>query len=223
MNTSSLFPSAWRAALVPVVDYDFRTAYRDESAKMTARDRAVVADVCDLVAHWNRTLTRPGKGGKNKIRILDLTRFRLIRDCLQAFDADQIAAAIVRYAGTEWNLKTGNWKRPDNFFRAHYIRDLLEAIEADAEKAAAARPPADPRVRDLVAAAAGRMAPADPDAAVKARFTALAEAEKQALRSQAIKELVEMGRTARRITAFEADRQAMVIMKRDRESTERSR
>ena len=210
-QSSMVNPAGWRSQLRPVVDYDFRRTF----LPVPAQHRAAVADVVDLVAWWNKKLTRPGKGARNKIRILDAPRFKAIRQLLAAFGADEIAAAIEWYSGKSWNRTTGHWKTADHFFTAAYVRTMIEELEEERERRAILEAGKTPVVARLAGEVAERMRIVEEKAHLKARFEALSDERKRALCEQGRQELLSLGRSPHGLNGWQCVQQAMVILKRN--------
>jgi len=212
--------NGWREQLTPGADYTFKLTYRDQGG-VPAKWRPYVADVCDLIAWWNKRMTRPGKGGRNKIRSLHLEMFRAVAQCLQVFTADKLAEAIDHYSRNDWSRKTGHWKRPTNFFKVGYLVETIVAEIDDARTRAesaeiAAAAQADPRMRQLAADVASASREPDEWAELQAAFNALEPAVKQSLRKQAAAELLSLGQSPR-MRAIAVEKQALIVLKRQRE------
>ena len=135
----------WRDELRPMIDYDFRKSY----GQIPPKYRRHIADVIDLVAFWNKRMARPGKGGRNKTRIVTAERFRSIRQLLQVFSADEIAAAIDTYSRAKWQRQNKAWMTPDHFFTAARITGWIEQTIAQRERQALLACPKSPAVDRL--------------------------------------------------------------------------
>jgi len=205
----------WRSQLVPVTDYAFTSAYA--AGKLTPAERAAQRDVTDLVAYWNKRMLRPGKGGRNKVRILTLPRFCQVRQLLAVFPADQLASGIDAYARSEWQRKNNAYMTFEHFFTAQRITGWIEAAMAEAERRAALAGPKDARVAGLAKQMAEKQRVLTEREELFRQLEAMPPELHEELLLQAAEELVTMGRRAGTVSRWQVRMQAMVILKRSRE------
>ena len=209
-NQKSQIANPWRQELTPVADYAFRKAY----GRLSKADAAVLGDVLDLVAFWNKRMAQPGKGGRNRIRILTVPRIRTIRQLLQAFTADEIAEAIEGYSRATWQKRNKAWMTSDHFFTVARITPWIEAAIHERERRAALAGPKDARVARLANTLAERTREKAEKEALQQAFNALSTGDRDALRRRAIGELVELGRRPGGLTDFEVRMQCLVALRR---------
>jgi hypothetical protein len=191
-------------------DFGFRVAV----GRLARADEQRRGDVLSLVALWNKRMggaAGVGPGGRNKVRVLTADRFRKVRQLLDAFSADEIAAAIELYAGADWQRKNRAWMTFDHFATASRIVTWVERSMAEREAAVAV----DPRVAGLQAQIAAKQREMAESDRLKARYEALDEAEKRGLGERAFAELVKLGRRPRNITPGACRMQSLVILRRE--------
>jgi len=206
---------AWRRELAPEY-YDFRRIY----GPVHPKQRRHIRDVLDLVALWNKRMKRPGKGGRNRVRVLTRERFGAVAKLLEVFGPDEIASAIDVYSSAGWQRRHGAWMTFDHFFTAARITPWIEQAIERAERRvleATGRLQEDPRVAKLAEQVAERTRLSDEKARLKALFAALTDEQKQALCHDARLELLRLGRGRLGLTDYAVKMQALVILKREQQ------
>jgi hypothetical protein len=192
--------------------------FRQAVGRPRGADLAGLADAVALVAWWNKSLARPGKGAKNKIRILTAERLRAIRLCVETFGLDEVAAAIDAYSRSAWNISKNVWMSPDHFFSVSRMTTWAEAAAAQAEerqRRAELAANKHPEVRALEAQVAAEMAARAEGRNWAAAVDALPLDQREEITRRAVAELIGLGVKAQRVTPFSARMQAAVILRRE--------
>jgi len=173
------------------------------------------AAVLQIVARWNERMPR------NKCRILDNSRFQIVRACLETLTADDVCSAIDCYAGQTWNRTHQAWKAFDNWFVADNVRTWYERACEDAERREQieqAKRSAPQNVQALYKKVAGLAKKSEEHQAIdaeRAAFDSLPEERKRELLEQAGAELFHLGGSIVQRNAFTCRQRAIVIMKRE--------
>lgn len=170
-----------------------------------------------IMARWNERIPR------NKVRVLNRERFIAIGRALEIFSLQEILAAIDHYSAQSWQRKKNAWKKFDAFIEVPTLTAWVEECMEAAEKAEAAKPVKDARVRALQEKIGQRRAEMDRHDALRSRFAALPDAEKKRLLAKALEELQRVRPSSRHAPPIIAIRsQALVILEREMKSTQRA-
>ena len=161
-----------------------------------------------VVERWNASIPA------NRVRRINQPRYIDLRAALAEFTAAEICNAIEHYGASKWNRKNNAWMRFDNFIGLKRLTQWIEDAQNAADKAEAARLPADPRVAELQAQVAAKTAALSQAAADRKQFGGLAEDRRQELLLQASDELRQIRGPAYQPSDFSLRQQAIVIMKR---------
>lgn len=208
--------AAYQPGLAPLPDPAGTPAARADLPAGRQVDK--LAEKADAVmARWNEKIPR------NRVRVLNRERFIAIGRALEIFSLQEILAAIDYYSAQSWQRKNNAWKKFDAFIEVPTLTGWVEACMEAAEKAEAAKPAKDARVRALQEKILHQQAEMDRRDGLRSRFAKLPEAEQKRLLAKALEELRRVHPNSRhRPPIITIRSQALVILEREMKSTQRA-